>query len=177
LPLTAADVRVAVLMVKAKPELAWGWPEIAVVMIWKIAPNGFVILKEDMISLPTDRVLREYRDSEKIVLSFIGVKHAKRLSAAELGEHRATVSELQGRWQKIAVVAAWHFARLHKLGKNDSITLTEYDRAAVPGHLQLMASGHAQGVEWRFLPLREAKAIQDWDRDNEGILIKEKTQL
>jgi hypothetical protein len=160
-----------------KPELAWGWPEIAVTMIWKLAPNGFVIFKEDMISLPTDRVLREYRDSEKITLQFISVTHAKRLSSAELGENRATVSELQGRWMKIAVVTAWHFARLKKLGKSDSITLTEYDRAAVPGHLQLMASGHAQGVEWRFLPTREAKAIQDWDFDNEGILIKEKTQL
>jgi hypothetical protein len=160
-----------------KPELPWDWPMIAVTLIWKIAPNGFVLLQEDMISLPTDRVLREYRDSEKIVLSFIGVQHAKRLSEPQLGEHRATVSELQGSWMKIAVVTCWHFARLGKLGKNDSIALTEYDRAAVPGHLQLMASGHAQGVEWRFLPTREARAIQDWDFDNEGILIKEKTQL
>jgi hypothetical protein len=165
-------------MAKAKkPELAWGWPEIAVTMIWKLAPNGFVILMEDMLSLPTDRVLREYRDREKITLQFIGVAQAKRLSGPELGENRATVSELQGRWMKIAVVSAWHFARLKKLGKHDAVTLTEYDRAAVPGHLQLMASGHAQGVEWRFLPTREAKAIQDWDFDNEGILIKEKTQL
>jgi hypothetical protein len=164
-------------MPKAKPELAWGWPEIAVTMIWKIAPNGFVIHKEDMFSLPTDRVLREYRDSEKIVLSFIGIQHAKRLSAPELGEHRATVSELQGRWMKIATVTAWHFARRQLLGRSDSITLTEYDRAAVPGHLQLMASGHAEGIEWRFLPRREAQSIEAWDRENEGILVQERTQL
>ena len=87
------------------------------------------------------------------------------------------MSELQGRWQKIAVVACWHFARRGKLGRKDSITLTEFDRAAVPGHLQLMASGHAQGVEWRFLPRSEAEALAAWDAENEGIMVKEKTQL
>jgi hypothetical protein len=163
---------------KAKiPELAWDWSEIAVVMIWKVAPNGFVLLLEDMVSLPRERVLLEDRKPDRITLSFISLDSAKRRSAPERGENRATVSELQGRWQKIAVVTAWHFARLGKLGKGDSITLTEQDRQCVPGHLQLMASGHAQGVEWRFLPRSEAKKIQDWDLDNEGIMIKEKLQL
>lgn len=165
-------------MAKIKlPELAWGWPEIAVILTWKLAPNGFVLLMEDLVSLPTDRVLLEDRRPDRIVLSFISVQSALERSRPERGENRATVSELQGRWQKHAVCIAWHFARKGKLGRKDSITLTEYDRAAVPGHLQLMATGHALGVEWRFLPNEEAKKIQDWDRDNEGMLIKEKTQL
>lgn len=159
-----------------QPGLNWGWPEIATTLIWKLAPQGFVLLLEDMISLPRDRVLLDDRRPDRIVLSFINLPAAQRLMAAERGEHRATMTELQGRWHKIAVVSLWHFARLHKLGKKDSLTLTEYDRASLPSHLQLMASGHAQGVEWQFLPNREAKKIADWDRDNEGHLILERLQ-
>jgi hypothetical protein len=162
--------------VKKAPELAWDWPTIAVTLIWKIAPMGFVLLLEDMITLPRDRVLLTDRQPTKIVLSFISVESAKRRASAELGEHRATVSELQGRWEKIAVCTLWHFARRHKLGKKDSIALTEYDRAALPSHLQLMASGHADGVEWQFLPNVNAQRIADWDKDNEGMIMLERLQ-
>lgn len=153
-------------MKAAAPELAWDWSQIAVVMIWKLAPKGFVMFREDMARLPMDRVLLEDRRVDRIVLSFITLKDAKKRSAAERGEHRATVSELQGRWQKIAVVALWS---LSKTG----VTLTEYDRAAVPDGLQLMAWGHEFGVEWRFLPRWEAKKHRDWDLENEGKMILE----
>lgn len=157
-------------------ELNWDWSQIATVLIWKLAPHGFVLLLEDMISLPRERVLLDDRRPDRIVLSFINLPAAQRLMAAERGEQRATMTELQGRWHKIAVVSLWHFARRHQLGKEDSLTLTEYDRASLPSHLQLMASGHAQGLEWQFLPNAQAKKIADWDRDNEGHLILERLQ-
>jgi len=159
------------------PEIAWGWPEIAVILAWRLAPNGYVILKEDLISLPTDRVLMEERKPERLTLAFIPIARAVRLMDKARGTQAATTSELQGRWQKIAVTTAWHFARRRMLGKFDSITLTEYDRQAVPSDLTLMASGHSQGVEWRFLPHAEAARLAAWDREHEGIMVQEKTQL
>jgi hypothetical protein len=153
-------------MKAAAPERSWDWAQIAVVLIWKLAPKGFVMLREDMARLPMDRVLLEDRRVDRIVLSFITLAEAKKRGAAERGQHRATVSELQGRWQKIAVVALWS---LSKTG----VTLSEYDRAAVPDGLQLMASGHEFGVEWRFLPRWEAKKHRDWDLENEGKMILE----
>ena len=159
------------------PEIAWGWPEIAVILAWRLAPNGFVILKEDMISLPTDRVLMEERKPDRLTLAFIPVARAVRLMDKARGTQAATTSELQGRWQKIAVVTAWHFARKRQLGKHDSITLTHQDQAAVPANLTLMASGHSQGVEWQFMPHAQAAKLAAWDKDNEGMLIQAKTQL
>jgi hypothetical protein len=138
-------------------ELQWGWPEIAVVLIWKLAPKGFVMYREDMARLPMDRVLLEDRQVDRIALSFIPLRQAKARSQAK--KDRATVSELQGRWQKIAVVALWALAK-------DGVTLTEYDRAAVPSGLQLMASGHALGVEWRFLPRWEAAMHRRRDEEH-----------
>jgi hypothetical protein len=158
------------------PELSWDWPEIAVILHWKLAPLGYVLYPEDLVTLPTDRVLLTDRKPDRITLTFISVESAKRRAAAERGETRATVSELQGRWEKIAVCMLWHFAQRGKLGKRDSITLTEYDRQSVPGHLQLMATGHAQGVEWRFLDRAEAARLAKWDKDNEGAMIQEQTQ-
>jgi hypothetical protein len=142
-------------------ELAWDWSVIAVALIWKLAPKGFVLFREDMARLPLDRVLLEDRQADRITLSFIPLKEAQQRAAPERGEKRATVSELQGRWQKIAVVALWS---LSKTG----ITLTEYDRAAVPDGLELMASGHEFGVEWRFLPRWEAQQHRKWDFEHEG---------
>lgn len=158
-------------------EIAWDWPEIAVILAWKLAPNGYVILREDLFTLPTDRVLLEDRREDALVLSFIGVKAAKKLTLQKRGVDTTTVSELQGRWQKIAITTLWHFARAGKLGRADSITLTEQDRAAVPGDCLLMASGHSQGVEWRFIPRALCKRQEDWDRENEGMMIREQAQL
>jgi hypothetical protein len=155
------------------PELNWGWPEIVVTMIWKLAPNGFVMLTEDLVALPRDRVMLDDRQPDKIVISFVTLATARRLMAPERGENRATLSELQGRWYKTAAVLAWKWTRSGLIAKA-GVTLTEYDRQAVPGHLVLMASGHADGIEYQFLPRTEAKRIEDWDRENEGIIIKEK---
>lgn len=157
-------------------EVTWDWPVIATTLIWKLAPKGFVLRKETLFTLPMDRVLMVDRKADRITLAFITIDDAQDRMAPELGEHRATKSELQGRYEKLAVCTAWQFARTHKLGKKDSITLTEYDRAAVPADLQLMASGHARGIEWQFLPNSQAKKIANWSKDNEGMLIVERVQ-
>ena len=158
-------------------EIAWGWPEIAIIIAWKLAPKGFVMRTEDLVSLPRDRVLIEKRTAKRLVLSFVALDIAHALKAPEYGTESASVSELQGRWQKIAVCTLWHFARRGKLGKKDSVTLTQWDKAQVPADVKLMASGHAQGVEWRFLPRGEADSIAKWDEENEGAMIEERTQL
>jgi hypothetical protein len=161
------------------PEINWGWPEIAVILIWKLAPNGFVMLTEDMTSLPFDRVLVEDRQPDKLTLGFVAVRKAKALTRPERGSEKASVSELQGRWMKIGICTLWHFARAHKLGRRDMITLTEQDRQAVPADRQLMASGHAHGVEWRFIRKLEAAKLAAWYRDNEheSAFVTEKTAL
>jgi len=140
-------------------ELDWDWSLIAVTLMWKLAPKGHVMLLEDMCRLPMDRVLLEDREADRITLSFITLKEAHARAEAKRKKDRASVSELQGRWQKIAVVALWSLAK-------EGVTLTEYDRQAVPAGLQLMASGHALGVEWRFLPRWEAEMHRRRDEEH-----------
>lgn len=161
------------------PEISWDWPEIAVILAWKIAPEGFVMVTEDMVTLPFDRVFVTERKPERLTLSFVGVKAAKRLTRAERGTERATISELQGRWQKIAVCMLWHFARLGLLPRTDSVTLTYQDKDSVPANLQWMAAGHPLGVEWRFMPRQEAARLAKHYRENEDprAFIVEKTAL
>lgn len=159
------------------PEIAWGWPEIAVILAWKIAPLGYVLRRESMFSLPTDRVLREHRQPDKLTLGFISVLQARRQIAPELGEKRATLSELQGRWQKIAVVSLWQFAKEGRLGKRDEVVLTEYDRQAVPSNLRMLAAGHGQGVEFNFMARELAEAQREREIENEGVNILEKVDI
>jgi hypothetical protein len=129
-------------------ELTWGWEEIAVTLMWRLAPNGLVLFPSDL-RLPHDRVLLEERLPDRISLSFVTLKEAHSRSHAERLESRASVDQLRGsRWQQIAVVMLWKL-------KRGGIVLTEQDRAAVPGGLELLTSGHPQGVEWRFLPKRD----------------------
>lgn len=156
-----------------KPEVSWGWPQICVALMWRLAPAGVVITRADLRALPMERVLLEDRRAEEMIFSWIPLSQAKarlKPSAVEKFGERSTVSELQGRWQKIACVLLWKLAR-------DGITLTPADLAAVPSHLILLAHGHADDIEYRFVPRDEAKRIQDWERENEGRIILEKTQL
>lgn len=146
-------------------------------MVWKIAPNGFVMPKERMATLPTDRVLREHRTVTYIEIGFIPVSLAKHQSRAELGEDRATVSELQGFWMKTAVVIAWHFACIKRLGKGDHLRLYARDFAAVPADMALMAAGDGQSSEWRFMPYSEALRIRRADQEHEHKLLIERMSL
>jgi hypothetical protein len=160
-------------------EITWGWPEIAVTLVWKLAPKGVVITKGDLVALPMERVLCEDRGEDDIRFSWI-TPEAARLMANPImipkgmkhGYERkhVGVTELQGRWQKLAVVLMWKLAR-------DGVVLTVGDRAAVPKDRVLLANGRRDDIEYRFIPREEAKRIEKWERDNEGKAILERTDL
>lgn len=149
-------------------ELAWEWPEIACVLMWKLAPEGVTITRRDLGCLPVDRVLIEERTPTKIHFRWMRPEdaraHAKRLKATT-GE-KAGVSQLQGRWQKIGVVLLWKLAK-------DGCVLTGWDRDQVPGDKTLLAHGHEQDIEYRFVPRAEALRIAKWEKDNEGKIVLE----
>ena len=152
-------------------EIAWDYPELAAVLLWRLAPAGCVITREDLHALPMDRVLIEDREPHEMRFRWVAIAEALRLRKPlhERGA-AASVSEMQGRWQKICVVVLWKFAR-------DGLTLTRADRAAVPADKQLLMHGHADDLELRFMPHAEAARIAKWERDNEGLIITERTHL
>lgn len=149
-------------------EIAWDWPEITCVLMWKLAPTGVVITRADLGRLPVDRVLIEERSTTQINYRWMRPEdarsHSKRLKH-KTGE-RASVSQLQGRWQKIGVVLLWKLAK-------DGCVLTQWDRDQVPADKTLLAHGHAQDIEYRFVPRAEAIRIAKWERDNEGKIVME----
>jgi hypothetical protein len=128
-------------------ELAWSWQQIAITLIWKLKPQGLVLFPQDL-SLPRDRVMLEERLQDRINLTFITLKEATMRTHAKPAQ-RATTDKLSGRWQQIAAVMLWKLAK-------KGVTLTEMDRSGVPAGLELLTSGHPDGVEWRFLPKRDA---------------------
>lgn len=151
-------------------EVQWTWTQIAVALMWRLAPNGTVLTRKDLASLPMDRMLLEERLSDRIEYSWATVKAVeKRVSKlARLGkpEKRAELSQLQGRWQKLAVVLMWKHAR-------DGITLYPGDLSAVPVNLVLLAHGHKEHLEYRFVDRKESEAIAKFEKDNEGRIITE----
>jgi len=151
-------------------ELNWQWPEICVTLMWKLAPDGVVITRKDLGALPQDRVLVDYRDPAGTLIrfSFVSLDEARRLRPKILKAtgHKAGVSELQGRWQKITCVLLWKLAR-------DGCVLTQLDRDAVPADQVLLAHGHAQDIEYRFCPRAEAARIQKAELEHEGKQILE----
>jgi hypothetical protein len=146
-------------------ELAWDWSLIARVLFWRLAPRGTTITRKDLHALPMDKVLIEDREPTCIRLRFVTLAEAERLRTqmAAVGQ-KATVSEMQGRWQKIAMVLLWKLAK-------DGITLTPADLSAVPDDQMLLAHGHANDIEYRFLPIMEALAIAKHEKDNEGRIL------
>lgn len=149
-------------------ELAWDWPEIAVVLMWKLAPQGVTITRKDLGALPVDRVLIHERLADRMTFRWMrpedAREHSKRLKA-KTGE-KASVSQLQGRWQKIAVVLLWKLAK-------DGVVLGQWDRDTVPADKTLLAHGHAQDIEYRFCDRTEAQRIAKWEKENEGKLVAE----
>jgi hypothetical protein len=163
----------------AIPELDWGYQDMWPMLMWKLAPNGFTLLFEDMTTLPFDRVMVEERRPDHIKLRFAGVKAAKRLKDPTRGKERATVSELQGKYTALVACTLWHFVRFKQLGADDSVTLTPYDRDAVPSDKVLLMSGYSQGIEWRWVSHEESRRMTAWYRENEqpGAFVREKTNL
>jgi len=148
-------------------ELAWGWPEIAVVLVQKLAPQGVVVTRKDLARLPFDRVLIEDRHADRIVFRWATLEEAEAMKKPlALGGRKAGVSQLQGRWQKLAVVLLWKLAK-------DGCTLMGYDRDAVPADKVLLAHGHAQDLEYRFVDRDEARRIAAWEKENEGKTVLE----
>ena len=149
-------------------EINWGWPEIAVTLVQKLAPDGVIVTRKDLGGLPQDRVLVEERLHDRIIYRWMRPEdaraHTKRLKE-KTGE-KAGVSQLQGRWQKLGVVLLWKLAR-------DGCVLMNYDRDAVPADKVLLAHGHENEIEYRFVPRAEAARIQQWEKDNEGKLVLE----
>ena len=129
-------------------ELSWAWEKIAITLLWKLAPKGLVLFPRDL-NLPRDRVLLEERLADRINLRFITLKEATARTHAPSAESRATSDRLYGRWQQIACVMLW---KLRKKG----VTLTQADKDGVPAQMELLTSGHPQGVEWRFMPRMNA---------------------
>lgn len=152
-------------------EVRWDWPEIACMLMWRLAPHGVTITRKDLGGLPMDRVLLEERSSEGIRFEWVTLAEAERRTAPGTRSHtnaqpRAGVSQLQGRWQKIGVVLMWKLAR-------DGITLTHGDREAVPKDQQLLAHGYKSAIKYRFVTRTEAVRIVTFDRENEGRIIME----
>lgn len=149
-------------------ELSWDWPEIAVVLVQKLAPDGVVVTRQDLGALPIDRVLVQERLSDRITFRWMRPEdakaHAKRLKE-KTGE-KAGLLQLQGRWQKLACVLLWKLAK-------DGCVLMRYDRDAVPADKVLLAHGHKEDIEYRFVLRTEAARIQKFERDNEGKLVLE----
>jgi hypothetical protein len=149
-------------------ELNWDWPEIAVMLVQKLAPGGVVVTRQDLGSLPMDRVPVEERLEDRITYRWMcpadAKAHAKRIRQ-KTGE-KVGLQQLQGRWQKLAFVLLWKLAK-------DGCVLMNYDRDAVPADKVLMAHGHKDDIEYRFVPRAEAARIQKWEKEHEGKTVME----
>lgn len=152
-------------------DLNWQWDEIACVLFWCLAPRGTIITRKDLAALPMERVLLEDRRPSEIRFSWISIEDAqKRHKPTDGLSEAATVDTIEGsRWKKIAAVLLWKLAK-------DGITITPLDRSQIPADRILMASGHRNDIEYRFLPRSEAAAIQKSERDNRGKIILENGQ-
>jgi hypothetical protein len=142
-------------------ELTWDYEVIATVLLWKYARKGLVVRLKDLGSLPFDRVLNEYRaeDGTHIRLSFVPIEEAEKLRNAipvATGQ-KVGVSEMQGRWQKMATVALW------KLKRDKPVVLTEADRLAVPHDRLLLIEGFKDDVLLHFVNKFQARKMLEKD--------------
>lgn len=73
----------------------------------------------------------------------------------------AHVEGLEGRWEKIAAVLLWKYAK-------DGVTLSTQDLGALPQDRVLLVTAHGREVEFRFVSIEEAQRIRKWEAENEG---------
>jgi hypothetical protein len=150
------------------PELAWEWPQIACTLCWRLRPEGFYLVKDDLASLPQNRVMIEERSSEHIRFRFSSINGAIRLRESHAAQGtKASVEELQGHWHKLVVVLVWKFAK-------DGITITPADWSAVPVDKQLRMDGYHDGIEYRFVPHADAARLMRVEQERGTNLITEK---
>lgn len=146
-------------------EVAWDWPKIASMLLWKLAPRGTVLTRKDLGALPQDRVLITERLSSRLVISFVPLAQAMRIrQALSTTPTPAGLSTLEGRWEKIAVVMLWKL-------KKSGVTLTQWDHDCVPNDRQILAHGHRDGVEFRFMPNKDA-AVLSRERGDPHLIVE-----
>lgn len=110
----------------------------------------------------------EERTVNHVRFRWVSIEEARRIRDHDaLTGERAGVSEMQGRWQKLACVLLWKLAK-------DGISLTVADRANVPADQVLLQQGHANDLELRFVPRGEAQAIARFEAFHEGKSILER---
>jgi hypothetical protein len=145
-------------------ELDWSWPEIGRILTHRLMPEGGLLSRKDLGSLPEDRVLIDYRDPEGtfIKFSFVTLKTAERLRPKVLGAtgQKVGVSQLQGLWMKLSAVLLWKFAK-------DGLSITPRDREAVPD-FKLLVEGHANDLELRWVSRSEGDRIARRELEQEG---------
>lgn len=143
------------------------WHEIAYALFWRLAPHGVTITRKDLGCLPADRVLVDNRSATEIRFTWNTLTDAQKLrdTLTASGEP-VGVSQLQGRWMKMALVLMWKLAP-------DGLTLTDLDRSAVPADKTLLIRGYRDDVHCRFVPRTEAAAIAKSAAEHEGKTVVE----
>jgi hypothetical protein len=147
-------------------ELNWDWPQICCVLMWRLAPAGVTVSRADLHALPMELVLIVRREPSLIAFTWVTVEEAQRLRGviallARTPDDWAGVEPVMGRWQKLSSVLLWKLAK-------DGVTLTPNDLEALPKDRVLLAEGHADDIEYRFVPRPEAERIRKRESDSEG---------
>ncbi|HUP06824.1 MAG TPA: hypothetical protein VMU47_06725 [Caldimonas sp.] len=152
-----------------RAELAWEWPEIVCVLLWKLKPLGCTVTHRDLNRLPRDRVLIEKRTWERITYrwgTWAEAEAAARAERAESGQ-KAGLEEAQGRWQKLAGVILWKWC------KTGTTALSGLDQDAVPPHLVLLQRGYRNGIEFLWVTRAEAARLERIAREHDNRRIVE----
>src|ERR1700758_53077 len=90
-------------------EIGWDWQEIFMMLLFRVTPKGFFLLKEE-IDLPKHSVLIENREKDHLNLSFVTLEKAKAMQGpiATLTP-KIPVKHLEGRWMKLATCFLWKY--------------------------------------------------------------------
>src|ERR1700687_4067375 len=150
------------------------WAGVAALLVWqKVPKEGIRFTRAEMATLPVDRVLFFETDEPLIHFRWISPEDAEveavRVSLKTAGREKLGVSELQGRWQKTAVMLLWLLAR-------DGITLSAQDRDQLPADQVMLTTAHGDTVEFRYVPRAEAERIRAFELEHEGKIVTEALQ-
>lgn len=159
----------------AAEQLAENWPAIAALVVWKLGNGYCLVTRKDLKALPLDRVLVTDTTADEVRFRWITPARAHGLSQqiarSTGGKEKANVTQLDGRWQKIAVVLLWQLAK-------DGWDLKVRDQDDLPADKIMLthAPAHGDTLEFRWVPRAEAASIQKWEKDNEGRIVTEVMQ-
>lgn len=149
------------------------WPAICALLVWKQIGHEILLSKKHMRDLPEDRVLMYETEGHVTRFKWMTIAQSKKLAAAKKlaagGKAVVGVEQLQGRWQKIAVVLLWQRYR-------DGVTLSVREVDDLPADQIMLTHSHGDVVEFRYVASAEAAFIQKWEKENEGRSVVEKVQ-